>query len=191
METTVTYPAARHSSAGNEALMFVYEIRTLGSLPWPAGLGKGGGNYRDLAKLLRAHLGDEHHKSPQAHRHAFLNGDPEYRRIVLEQLSHQHWAADILLGYDAATDAARHAPLLNQYLPMQIEWDAWARPYLHAPAGKPVWYSLSDPITVNSRPEITGGRHRLTYLRYRRPADHEVIVCHAVDADTPPFTPPS
>lgn len=160
--------------------MFVYRIRTIGSLPWPAGLGKSG-SYRDLRRLLRTHLGDEQYDSPEAHRHAFLSGDNEYRRIVLEQLTRQQWSPDILDGYDAATRAARSAPLLNQRQETLSEWLNWARAYQHAPGGRPIWCSLSDPITVGPNDHISNGRHRLAYLRYHRPTDHEVIVQHDLD----------
>ena len=170
--------------------MYVYRIRTLGSLPWPPGLGKNG-RYRDLRKLLQAHLGEDLYHSPEAHQHALLNGDNEYRRIVLEQLARQPWAADILEGYDEATRAARSAPLLNQRQENLSGWLDWARPYQNTPAGRPIWCSLTDPIEVGPDEKIANGRHRLTYLRYHRPAHHEVIVQHDLDEDESPESPMS
>ncbi|BBY96510.1 hypothetical protein MGALJ_61790 (plasmid) [Mycobacterium gallinarum] len=76
-----------------------FVIRRLGSLPWPPGLGKNAGPshpYKQLERRLRAHLGSDRHYSAAAHKHAYLTGDPEYRRIVLHALCQMPWAAGLL-----------------------------------------------------------------------------------------------
>lgn len=149
-----------------------FQIRPLGTLPWPSGLGKYGGSYRPLERAMRALLGDDDFWNPEAHRRAFVGGDPDYRRIVLTELGQRAWSADVVDGVDAATALARSAPLLNQSLASMSPWLDWAAPYR---SNYPVWAWLTNGLNVG-RSSIADGRHRLTYLRYHRPPEHEVLV---------------
>lgn len=148
-----------------------YRIRPLALLPWPSGLGKGG-RYRDLERAMRAHLGEDDFWNPEAHRRAFVDGDPDYRRIVLTELGKQPWTADLVDSVDTATDLARSAPLLNQPLDSESPWLDWAAPRR---SDYPVWAWLSNGLNAGES-VIADGRHRLTYLRYHRPPEHEVLV---------------
>ncbi|MCV7074871.1 hypothetical protein [Mycobacterium szulgai] len=149
-----------------------FQIRPLGSLPWPAGLGKHGGRYRRLEDALRALLATDDFWNPEAHRRAFVASDSDYRRTVLTELKHQAWSADLLDGVDTATALARTAPLLNQPLESESSWLDWAAPHR---TDYPVWAWLTNGLNA-SESEIADGRHRLTYLRYHRPLEHEVLV---------------
>lgn len=148
-----------------------YEVRSLGSLPWPPGLGKGG-SYSDLETALRAYLGDDDLVDPEVHRRAFVGGDPVYREIVVGHLSRRPWAKDLLDGVDAATEAARSAPLLGKSVPSEGPWLDWADRYREV---NPVWAWLSNGLHIAGA-RIADGRHRLTYLRFHRPPEHQVLV---------------
>lgn len=153
----------------------IFQIRTLDSLPWPAGLGKQG-NYRDLERALRAHLGD-HFYCPRAHRRAFEVGDTEYRRIVLHALRQKAWSSDVIDAVDKASALARSAPLLNRPLESVAPWLEWAQPHRES---YPVWTSLTNPVAIGES-FIAEGRHRLTFLRYHRPPEYELLVCAYTD----------
>lgn len=149
-----------------------YQIRPLGSLPWPSGLGKHGSRYGNLEHELRALLGDDDFWDTEAHRRAFVSGDPDYRRIVLKELGQLPWSADVVDGVDAATALARSSPLLNQPLDSEAPWLNWAAPHRD---NYPVWAWLTNGLNASDT-VIGDGRHRLTYLRYHRPPEHEVLV---------------
>ncbi|BBY96335.1 hypothetical protein MGALJ_60040 (plasmid) [Mycobacterium gallinarum] len=142
-----------------------FVIRRLGSLPWPPGLGKNAGPshpYKQLERRLRAHLGSDRHYSAAAHKHAYLTGDPEYRRIVLHALCQMPWAAGLLDDVEAATALSRSAPLLDRPIAVDSQWDDWARPHCLAVGLSRAW--LASPLRVCNQ-MITDGRHHLTYLR--------------------------
>jgi hypothetical protein len=149
-----------------------FQIRPLGSLPWPSGLGKFGGSYRDLERAMRAHLGDDDFWNPVAHRGAFISGDPVYREIVLTELGRRAWSADLAESVDTATALARLAPLLSQPLTTESPWLDWAAPHR---SDYPVWSWLANGLNVGES-VIADGSHRLTFLRYHRPPEHEVLV---------------
>lgn len=149
-----------------------FVIRPLETLPWPQGLGKHGGGYRDLESAMLELLGEDNFWSPEAHRCAFAEGDPDYRRIVLTELGKRNWSADLADGVDRATALARLAPLLDTSLASESPWLDWASRHRD---DYPVWSWLANGLTVGSS-AIADGRHRLTFLRYHRPPEHEVLV---------------
>lgn len=153
-----------------------FVIRRLGSLPWPAGLGKNVGPshpYNRLEAELRDYLGDDRLFSARAHKRAYLSGDPEYRRIVLLALSQMPWSAGLLDDVEAATALSRSAPLLDQPLSVDAQWDEWARPHCLSVGLSRAW--LASPLRICNQ-KIGDGRHRLTYLRFHRPPEHEILV---------------
>lgn len=148
-----------------------FVIRRLGSLPWPSGLGKNAGPnhpYKQLERRLRAYLGDDRHFSATAHKRAYLTEDPEYRRIVLYALTQTSWSSGLLDDVEAATDLSRSAPLLNEPLAFDSEWDDWARPHCGDVGLSRAW--LATPLRIAGQ-AIVDGRHRLTYLRFHRPPE--------------------
>jgi hypothetical protein len=153
-----------------------FVIRPLDSLPWPPGLGKNAGPghpYTQLEDKLRAYLGDDRLFSAAAHKRAYVSGDPEYRRIVLDTLNQMPWSASILDDVAAASVMASAAPLLGQSLDIDAQWDDWARPHCGGVRLSRAW--LTSPLRVcNSM--ITDGRHRLTYLRFHRSPETAILV---------------
>lgn len=154
---------------------WVFQIRRLDSLPWPPGLGKGANPkhpYWQLREQLEEHLGADRYHRPAVHQQAFLSGDPEYRRIFMDAVTQLAWSADLPESVDTATDFARTTTLLNTPLPDTSAWSDWSRQVCeHHGAG--LW--LRDGFTYSGS-QIDNGRHRITYLRYHRPPEHEVLV---------------
>jgi hypothetical protein len=155
-----------------------FVIRPLGSLPWPHGLGKCAGQghpYKHLGRQLRAYLGNDlsYAASAATHEQAYLTRDPEYRRIVLHALNQMPWSADLLDDVEEATALSRTAPLLNRPLKKDDEWIDWARPHCGTVNLSHAW--LINPVCVDDQ-WITDGRHRLTYLRFHRPPEHQILV---------------
>ena len=153
-----------------------YRLQQLGALPWPHGLGKNarhGHPYRKLETELRDYLGDRW-ADQAAHQRAYETGDPEYRRIVLDALTQMPWSTDLLEDVEAATVLARSAPLLNQPLPDdQSRWEDWARPRCGEKGFTRSW--LGCPADIGPL-HIGDGRHRITFLRFHRSPDYEVLV---------------
>jgi hypothetical protein len=151
-------------------------IRSLGSLPWPHGLGKYedlGHPYNQLEHQLRAYFGDDRSFAVATHEQAYRTGDPEYRRIVLHALNQMPWSAGLLDDVEVATALSRAAPLLNQPLKKDEEWIDWARPHCGAVSLSNAW--LINPLCIDDQ-WIVDGRHRLTYLRFHRPPEHQILV---------------
>lgn len=153
----------------------IFEVPPLKSLPWPAGLGKQG-SYKGLEKAMRALLGDDDLWNPDAHRHAFVSGNTEYRRLILDDLCQWQWSANLVAAVDTATALARSSPLLNRRLELASTWYDWAAQYRDV-HGYPVWCWLTSPVEITNSAALADGRHRLTFLRYHQPADHKVLVC--------------
>ncbi|MDO2394747.1 transcriptional regulator [Mycobacterium avium] len=164
-----------------------FAIRRLGALPWPHGLGKNAGDthpYKKLDTQLGSYLGDGRY-DPAVHRRAYQSADPEYRRIVLDALNQMPWSIDLLDDVDAATTLARSSSLFDQPLPDdQSQWSDWARPYCTAKGLSRSW--LGCPADIGPS-RIADGRHRITYLRFHRPPEHEILVrvCGLPDNDNP------
>jgi hypothetical protein len=157
-------------------MTYRFVIRRLGSLPWPPGPGKNVGPshpYSWLEVELREYLGDDRLFSSRAHKDSYLAGDPEYRRIVVDALSQMPWSAGLLDDVEAATALSRSAPLLDQPLSVDAQWDEWARPHCLAVGLSRAW--LASPLRICNQ-KITDGRHRLTYLRFHRPPEYEILV---------------
>jgi len=153
-----------------------YVTRRLGSLPWPHGLGKNARAdhpYKKLNQELESYLGDRC-ASPSTHQRAFLSADAEYRRIVLDALTQMPWSVDLLDDVEAGTNLARSSPLFNRPLPDdQSLWQDWARPLCAEKGLTRSW--LGCPADIGSAC-IADGRHRITYLRFHRPPEYEILV---------------
>lgn len=87
------------SSAYGDGMPVRYQIRPLGDLPWPHGLGKS--EYPELEWRLKRHLGSGY-GSRAVHEHA-LHCDPLYRMIAQDELSKLSWATDLLGAVDDVT----------------------------------------------------------------------------------------
>lgn len=149
-----------------------YEIRPLGSLPWPHGLGKS--EYPELEWRMKRHMGSGY-ADRAAHEHAY-HCDPIYRMIVQDELGKLSWAADLLEAVDIATAIAEHSPLRGRTLDDVDEWQTWAWPQRETLSFSIYSWLSSPPRTLPLRREIGDGRHRLTYLRLHRGSDHPVLV---------------
>lgn len=158
---------------------WVFEIRRLDSLPWPPVLGKGANPkhpYWQLREQLEGHLGDSRYHRPAAHRDAFLSGDAEYRRIFMDAVTQLRWSADLPETVDTATAIARTTPMLNAPMADTSAWLDWSRQVCQ---DEGAGYWLRDGFTYCGD-QIENGRHRLTYLRYHRPPEHEILVCRVL-----------
>jgi hypothetical protein len=148
-----------------------FEIRALGSLPWPNGLGKH--EYPVLEHAMKRLLANEY-ADPAAHEEAF-HTNPAYREIAMAELTKASWSSEVIGGALRATELARHSPLLRQPLQYEDPWLAWAR--AHHSAGYPTYTWLAHPPTVYPiYRRLGGGRHRLTYLRLHLPSEHPILV---------------
>ncbi len=149
-----------------------FEIRPLGALPWPHGLGKS--EYPDLERRMKRHLGAGY-ADRGVHERALLC-DPLYRVIAEEELGKLSWAADLLAAADAATEIASCSTLVGRSLTGVDVWQSWTWP-LRERLGFPVYSWLSSPPRILPlQREIGDGRHRLTYLRLHRGPQHRVLV---------------
>lgn len=151
-------------------MMFRYEVRTLASLPWPHGLGKGEfSKLRDAMEgLLEAEYGD-----PAADERAFATND-RYREIAVHWLSKADWSGTVVEVVTGATRLAAGVNILGHW----VEEDRWrdrAKAICDANgvAHGDYWnggpyasgdYLISPGISVSER-GMADGRHRLTYLR--------------------------
>jgi len=149
-----------------------FQIRTLGSLPWPHGLGKA--EYKTLEHRMQRHMGMDTYYSRDAHRVSF-DTDPIYRGIALDELCQTHWAQGLVELSARVVTAARTAPLLDKPLTDSEPWCEWARNYDTREAYLRSW--LINPIRVDAN-EIGDGRHRLTYLRLVTDPSFEILVEH-------------
>lgn len=153
--------------------MFRYEVRTLASLPWPAGLGKG--DYPGLRRAMRDRFKAEC-DNPAVHERAFAT-DARYRAVVDHWLSKASWSPSVVEVVSGATAFAHGVGCLGQAI-QEGDWIDSARTHCddRGIAHGARWdggpfvagdYLLS-PITVcDESKAIDDGRHRLTYLRLR------------------------
>jgi len=148
-----------------------YELRPLGELPWPHGLGKRD-SYPLLERRMQQLLGDEY-RDTDANRRWF-ESSADYREIAESELSNAAWSTDLLASVDAAGVLAQTCPVFGRTLPHSGAWDDWVRP-LHTSLGRGVREWLGDPASVTAT-GIGNGRHRLTFLRLHHPPEHLVLV---------------
>jgi hypothetical protein len=155
-------------------MTITYEIRRLGTLPWPDCLGKS--EYPKLELELKELLGEDYWDRG-ANKRA-LRTNPRYRAIILANLG-KRWA-DLPESVHRATDLARKAPLLGRPLLDESPWLQWARQQ-HDTEGLFVLDWLSYPAFI-CEDEIGDGRHRLTYLRFHHGPEYELLVRVAASA---------
>ena len=120
-------------------MTITYEIRKLGTLPWPHCLGKS--EYHKLELALKALLGEDYW-DPVANMRA-LHTNPRYRAILLAELGKKRWSADLLESVHRATDLARKAPLLGRPLLDEKPWMQWAITHLRDVLGDQTYESLA------------------------------------------------
>lgn len=136
--------------------MIGHEIRPLGALPWPPGLGKLIEYPRLQARLTR--LLGERSADSAVHEDMVRRRDPAYREVVLTELSAAPWASDLIESVDMATDLARRSPLLNKrFDDASARWVAWAKQSRETVAPS-VRSWLESPARV-TRESIENGRH--------------------------------
>lgn len=64
-------------------------------------------------------------------------------------------------------------PCFNEPLAFDSEWDDWARPHCGDVGLSRAW--LASPLRIAGQ-AIVDGRHCLTYLRFHRPPEYEILV---------------
>jgi len=150
--------------------MITFDVRTLGSLPWPARLGKQC-EYPGLENKLQRLLGDPW-CTPQAHRHA-LETNPRYRAILEEAFADSPWRAGLFDGVRRATEVAQQAPLRGTRLRDDDPWRQWKRTLGPLDSDTREW--LKWPAGF-AHDRFTDGRHRITCLRLHHGPDLPVLV---------------
>ena len=160
------------SSAYGDGMPVRYQIRPLGDLPWPHGLGKA--EYPELEWRMKRHLGNGY-GSRAVHERA-LHCDPLYRMIAQDELSKLSWAADLLSAVDDVIAIASGSPLRGRTLEDVDDWRSWCWPVQESLSFSVYSWLSAPPRILPSKYEIGDGRHRLTYLRLHRGADHPVLV---------------
>lgn len=146
-----------------------FEIRRLGDLPWPHGLGKL--EYKQLERRMERMMGASY-ADTEANRRAFAS-NPEYRKAVDEELANEAWATGLIDDINRSTELARTAPLFGHRLEDTADWFDWVRD-VSPPSRDRLWW-LWSPAAVGET-SIDDGRHRLTFLRLNQSPDYELLV---------------
>lgn len=150
--------------------MIAYEIRTLGSLPWPAGLGKNI-EYPGLERRLNHLLGHQW-RDPDVNRRAF-EANPEYRVILEQAFCDAPWRAGLFEGVRCATELARQSPLLSKPTNDPAAWIRWTLTLDPLDPDTRGWLRYPAKFARNT---FTDGRHRIACLRLHHEPNLPVLV---------------
>lgn len=147
-----------------------FEIRRLGDLPWPHGLGKL--EYKRLERRMKQLMGDSYGDT-DANWRAFVS-NPEYRKAVEEELATERWADGLVEDITRSTELVRTAPLFGHRLSDTTDWFDWVRRVSPPHSSDRLWWLWSPAKIGNGG--ISDGRHRLTFLRLHQPPDYQLLV---------------
>jgi len=150
--------------------MITHEIRTLGSLPWPARLGKQC-EYPGLEYRLQRLLGDQW-CTPEANRHA-LEHNPQYRAILDQAFADAPWRAGLFNAVRHATELAQQSPLRGTRQVNDDPWRDWTKTL--GPLDRDTTQWLKWPAGF-AHDRFTDGRHRITCLRLHHSPALPVLV---------------